>query len=54
MYRIKKVNLFNETYYNVYGNGRFYQIKEKDIKLNLGIEKVTEEDVIKYIEKYYY
>lgn len=54
MYEIKKVNLFNKVYYNVYGNGRFYQIEEEMIKLFLKVEEVTEEDIIKYIEKYYY
>ena len=40
-------------YYIVYTNGEFYNIKEESIKLYLEIDEVTEEDIEKYIEKYF-
>ena len=50
---IKEKWLYGTKYYEVYTNGNFYHIKEESIKLYLGIDEVTTEDIGKYIRKYF-
>lgn len=42
-----------ETSFDIYYNDEWVNITKENIKLFLGIENITNEDVEKYVRKYY-